>query len=281
VRGPCIPIDSSVYKRPDPMIYSQSYLMKLGLAVTWDNPDIQLYKDGVAVSSSQLDPDTVYDIVARIWNNSTEAPVVDLPVHFSYLSFGVGSQSHAIGDTHVTLGVKGGPDHPAFARMSWHTPRAAGHYCIQVLLDWPDDANPLNNLGQENTNVGEAHSSAQFTFVLRNSTHETLGYHFEIDAYRIPKRQPCSEAERKEPRSSLAPLGKQVPAAHDRRNYPLPRGWAVDIEPHEPELFPGEEQQVRVAVMAPDDFTGQQPINIHAFNRYGLAGGMTFYVERK
>ena len=33
------------------MIYDQYYLTGLGLAVTWDNPDIQLYLNGSPVSS--------------------------------------------------------------------------------------------------------------------------------------------------------------------------------------------------------------------------------------
>ena len=32
-------IRPDVYRRADPMIYSQFYLMEQGLAVTWDNPD--------------------------------------------------------------------------------------------------------------------------------------------------------------------------------------------------------------------------------------------------
>ena len=51
-----------------------------GLAVTWNNPDIQLYENGVAVSSSSLKPNADYVIDATIYNNSTEAPAVGLPV---------------------------------------------------------------------------------------------------------------------------------------------------------------------------------------------------------
>ena len=31
-------LPSTIYKRPDPLIYSQYFLMSKGLAVTWDNP---------------------------------------------------------------------------------------------------------------------------------------------------------------------------------------------------------------------------------------------------
>src|SRR5215212_2059541 len=70
-RARCVPIDHPAYVRPDPLLYSQYYLSKLGLAVTWDNPDISLRQNGVTVSSSLLQPDTEYEVVARIWNAST------------------------------------------------------------------------------------------------------------------------------------------------------------------------------------------------------------------
>jgi hypothetical protein len=81
----CVPINDPAFVRPDPLIYDQYYLTSLGLAVTWDNPDIQLYLNGAPVSSSQLQPGTTYEVVAQIWNNSTKAPVVNMPVAFSFL----------------------------------------------------------------------------------------------------------------------------------------------------------------------------------------------------
>src|SRR5574337_1204985 len=50
----CVPINEPAYKRPDPMIYSQAYLMKLGYAVTWDNPDVQLYESGVQIGRAHV-----------------------------------------------------------------------------------------------------------------------------------------------------------------------------------------------------------------------------------
>src|SRR5258706_185950 len=55
----CQVIPPFIYKRPDPLIYSQTYLLAQGLAVTWDNPDIQLYAIGPSggltpVSSNDL-----------------------------------------------------------------------------------------------------------------------------------------------------------------------------------------------------------------------------------
>jgi hypothetical protein len=213
-----------------------------------------------------------------------EAPVVGLPVRFSFLSFGVGTQSHFIGETHVNLGVKGGPNHPAFATVPWKTPAQPGHYCIQVRFEWIDDLNPNNNLGQENTDVGKAHSPAAFTFELRNDTRHHQTYRFELDTYSIPRRDPCSD--RPAPPTKTVPPRQepgtvnQVPPKHAREHYPVPAGWSVKLEPAAPALDPGAAITVQVAITPPDGFTGRQPFNVNAFHREGLAGGVTLLVER-
>lgn len=282
-KQPCVPISDPAYKRPDPMIYAQYYLMKQGLAVTWDNPDIELRQGGVVVPSHQLQPDTVYDVVARIWNNSTEAPVVGLPVWFSFLSFGAGTQSHPIGMTHVNLGVKGGPNHPAFATVKWKTPATPGHYCLQTRFEWVDDINPENNLGQENTDVGAAHSPVEFRFQLRNDSRERRTYRFDVDTYTIPPLDPCGESPPPPPEPSpWRPPGTvaNVPAKHDRRNYPVPPGWDVTLQPMAPVLAAGDEITVVLTITPPAAFRGRQAFNVHAFHRGGLAGGISVTVER-
>ena len=50
------------YKRPDPRIYSQAWLMARGLAVTWDNPDISLLDGAAPVSPHALMPAHPYVI---------------------------------------------------------------------------------------------------------------------------------------------------------------------------------------------------------------------------
>ena len=119
------------FHRPDPLIYSQKYLRSLGLAVTWNNPDIVLLLNGVVVSEGDLLPNTEYEIRATIWNNSFDAPVVGLTVDFSFMSFGAATATTPIGTTAVNLGVKGGANHPAFASMKWTTP-STGHFCLLV-----------------------------------------------------------------------------------------------------------------------------------------------------
>lgn len=293
---PCVPINRPEMLRPDPLIYSQYFLMKQGLAVTWDNPDIHLEHNGVTVLSSDLKPSTTYDVIARIWNASPSCPVVGMPVYFSYLAFGIGTVNLPIGKTHVDLGVKGGPGCPAYATMKWTTPAAAGHYCLQVRLAPPDDVNPDNNLGQENTNVGVAHSPAQFRFALRNAEQIDRRFRFEVDAYTIPSPGPCNAADhvggvtvpqRDQPvdlkREAFGVRGRIASAVierHTRANHPLPPGWRVDISPAEPTLAPGQEITLEVTVHPPDDFHGTRPININGFVGRNLAGGVTLTVTR-
>lgn len=67
-----IKLPPHTYKRPDPMIYSQYYLMSKGLAITWDNPDIGLFDGNSPVPSHDLATNKTYNIRARIWNNSVD-----------------------------------------------------------------------------------------------------------------------------------------------------------------------------------------------------------------
>ena len=169
-----------------------------------------------------------------------------MPVYFSYLEFGIGVTSHPIDNgvpTFVDLEVKGGVNCPAFAIKRWRTPPVPGHYCLQVFLDWLDDANPLNNLGQENLAIEVAHSAAQFTFMLRNDGAEGRSYRFEVDTYRLPIPRPCEEvrpptaADRRNlavqpSKFRMIPvLEPAVRARHDPAAYPLGDDWHVQFDP--------------------------------------------------
>jgi hypothetical protein len=282
-RAPCVEIRHPAFKKPDPLIYDQYYLMGLGLAVTWENPDITILQGGTPVASAyDLQPATRYTIRAQIWNGSTDAVVVDMPVTFSYLSFGVSTQSHAIGQTKVDLGVKGSPFSPAFAEMEWVTPATPGHYCVQVGFTWPDDSNPHNNLGQDNTQVVAAHSPAQTTFALRNDGKERRKYRFEVDTYE-PRMPPCSEVGRpRRPRTWAEQhrLPQSTPDRNSREANPLPPDWAVAFTPAEPLLAPGQQIDVAVSIEPPDSFHGRKSLNVHTFADTALVGGVTLTVER-
>lgn len=281
-RGGCLPIPDDVYRRPDPCIYSQSYLMSQGFAVTWNNPDIWLQRNQVTVPSTSLEPDTLYELVARVWNNSIEAPAVGLPVRFSYIDFGIGGAPNLIGVKNVDLPVKGAIGHPAYASIPWKTPSTAGHYCIRVQLIWSDDANPLNNLGQENTDVKPLNSPhALFAIPVRNDGRAARTVRIEADFYERPKAVPCPDKPARQPALSMQEIAANRRAAlarHGREHFGVPSDWRVEIQPGQLRLDAGEEGSVSVDVTAPDGFAGRQAININAFDGDQLAGGVTVYV---
>jgi hypothetical protein len=284
-RDECWPIPAHRYRRPDPLIYSQEYLMAQGLAVTWDNPDIWLERNGQRVPPHSLQPATTYDVIARVWNGSVEAPAVNLPVRFSYLSFGVGTTRTPIGTTVVDLPVKGAAGCPTFASQTWTTPPVPGHYCLTVELLWSDDANPLNNVGQTNTDVKPLNSPhATFTFAAANTGQQLIVYNFVVDAYALLPQLDCGDTRPAPfPTMSDTELRERVRIArarHDRLAFPVPAGWELRVEPAQLELPPGEQRDVTVYVTAPDGFSGQQAFNVHAFSREQvLLGGVTLYVR--
>lgn len=267
------------YKRPDPMIYSQYYLMSKGIAITWDNRDIQLFDGLSPVPSSNIGTSKKYTIRANVWNGSVDAPAVNMLVRFYYLSFGVGTIKHYIGETFVDVPVKGAAGLPALAEHLWTTPATAGHYCLQVELLWPDDANPDNNLGQENINVKKLNSpKATFEFTLRNDTRFRARLALRTDSYVLPSRLPCPDGHpNAPPRGSIE---ADPYARHRLSDHPLPAGWHIEFQPANViTLGPEEEQLVTVKVTAPDGFVGRQAINVNAFDGNDLVGGVTLYAE--
>jgi hypothetical protein len=257
-------------RKPDPFIYCQYYLMSLGYPVTWDNPDIFIFDGTTLVDPHALQASTAYTVVARIWNNSTNVPVVNLNVAFSYLSFGMGTQSHLIGASTTDLGVKGLPGCPAFAYITWTTPAALGHYCLQVLLEPPDDLNWANNLGQRNTDVTQPASPAIFTFAVGNHDGpQSSTVAFTVDTYSIPPLSSCSEDETDAAR--LRSISKIA--------TPVPDDWTVVITPNELQLAAGQEMTVQAAITPPPGFSGTMPFNITAQNDMRAIGGVTLYAE--
>jgi hypothetical protein len=140
-------IPERVINRPDPCIYSQFLLMQLEQPVTWDNPDVAIFLSGVEQNTYDLTADTEYDVAITAHNTSR------------WIEFGAGSQiRHPIAT--LTADV---PVWPGVATVStqWRTPATPGHYCIEVELAHPDDGNPSNNRGWNNTQVKVAASEVQ------------------------------------------------------------------------------------------------------------------------
>ncbi len=274
----CTIVENPSYHRPDPCIYSQEYLLKLGLAVTWDNPDIVILKGGVVVTEHDLLPDTDYEVQATVWNNSFDAPAVGVRVAFSFLTFGVSTLETAIGQTFVNLGVKGGVNHPALARMPWHTPPVPGHYCLRAALSWIDDANPANNVGQNNVNVVAPQSPAVFQFRLRNATGRQAAFRFDIDAYELPAMPVCESRPKPGKRPTFSERVKRVRSVHGRDLFPVPADWNIALSPDAPTLLADEEIDVTATITPPPGFSGKKNFNVNA--RYGddFAGGVSLVV---
>jgi hypothetical protein len=301
----CLRLPPVVHKRADPLIYSQSYLLKQGLAVTWDNPDIDLFDNGVLVNPWELATDHDYQVRIRCWNGSYDAPAMGMPVHLVYLSFGIGTTTTYIDTTTVDLGVKASSQCPAFGELTWRTPATPGHYCLQATLDWPDDANPDNNVGQKNTQVGVAHSPAEFTVDVHNETAVERAIHLEVDAYTLPQLAACPEPERPPSASTtrIAALLKWQTTAPSRLaesqrrwataraeqgygRFPVPAAWQVAVAPSDVVLRPQETTTVRVTIDTDDaTFAGRRAFNLHGFAELRdlprePVGGVTLFYER-
>ena len=275
----CQRIDHPSFHRADPLIYSQKYLKSLGLAVTWDNPDIKLKRNGVVVTENDLLPDTDYVIEATIWNNSYDAPAVGVGIDFAFLSFGAGTTKHSIGSRSINLGVKGGNNHPSLAEIDWRTPSIPGHYCLQVDINWFDDANPANNMGQNNIRIEEPQSPALFDFKLKNDTDKPQRYVLKADSYVIPQQRDCSDIIVFKTKRDKWNFIKEL---HDEKNYPIPDDWIVDIQPATVSLTPNDEIQVNVSIEPPDNFVGTKAINVNAYyQKNTFAGGVTLYVSKQ
>jgi hypothetical protein len=263
--------------------------MAQGLAVTWDNPDIDVFDAGVPVIGP-LKPSHRYQVRVRVWNGSYDAPAVGVGVGLSYLSFGAQTVSHSIGATSINLGAKGAGQHPAFAVFDWETPATGGHYCVQAALTWADDANPKNNLGQKNVTVATAQSPAKFAFTVRNDASVRRRFAIEADVYALPERPPCRE-EGERPPTRLQESRRrwaQAKREHSYGKFTVPADWMVEITPAAFGLDPQQEIDVEVAIepRAPG-FIGSKSFNIHVFDigehersARHLAGGVTLTAKK-
>lgn len=189
---PCLPLSREILRKPDPLIYSQEYLMALGMAVTWDNPDIVLSRGGMPADSHNLKPDTEYTMAITVHNGSNEAPAIGLKVRARFRDWGTGGSWILIGESTIDLPVRGAPGEPATVNMTWRTPAAPGHYCVLVELQHVDDLNPANNRGQENTNVQAAASNpgeeVRMDVPIRHRLPGRRTLHLALTGYSLPEK---------------------------------------------------------------------------------------------
>ena len=162
----CVYLPERVVNRPDPCIYSQFLLMRLGQPVTWDNPDVRVLREGSEVDSFGLLPGTLYQIEVTVHNASRRKPATGTSVRLGWIEFGAGSEiRHLIDSSVVDVGVWPAT---AITTFAWTTPIVPGHYCLEVELAHPDDGNPENNRGWNNTQVVAAHSQVRTTIRVFN-----------------------------------------------------------------------------------------------------------------
>lgn len=183
-----------VRRKPDPCLYSQAYLMSQGIPVTWNNPDITLTElDGTPVDSGSLLPDHDYVVNGRIWNASFN-PAIGVEVRSAFRNWGLGGpwlviQTDPGGIEHVEVLVIGAWGN-AMSRFRWRTPAAPGHFCLRVVCSHPDDKNPGNNVGQENTQIvsGQPGQKLIVPVPAVNESRRAARVQLFVDTYRIPER---------------------------------------------------------------------------------------------
>ncbi|MEO8439900.1 MAG: hypothetical protein ABI540_06715 [Spartobacteria bacterium] len=208
-KDPCNPpFPEPVMRRPDPCIYSQTYLASQGVPVTWDNPDIWMAKAAtpnvVEPDSYHLEDDTDYIVSVQAHNASTDL-ALGVKVRLLYRPWSFNSPDllpvdvNASGQEVVRF-VNIAPMGSAIAQFKWHTPSVpAGedrHYCLQAHLSHPLDTNLENNVGQENTNVHSANPGhvapgerIQVDVPLLKLGDEAARVIFRADAYAIDAKE--------------------------------------------------------------------------------------------
>ena len=150
---PCLQVPIEVTRRPDPCIYSQFYLMANGQPVTWDNPNIEVMLGGVPQDTYNLQASTNYQIRVGIENASAFFAALATQVQVNLLDWGMGVQASTPLHTYARDIPAATPFPGVPETFNWTSPAAPGHYCIQVLIVHPEDVNPDNNHGWNNTNV--------------------------------------------------------------------------------------------------------------------------------
>ncbi|MPZ91075.1 MAG: hypothetical protein GEU68_05510 [Actinobacteria bacterium] len=201
---PCGRIPEVLVRRPDPSIYSQTYLAAQGVPVTWNNPDIWIAPaanpGAVEPDSYHLEANTDYIVSVRAHNASTD-PAIGVRVRLVYRPWSFNSPDVTpveidAGGNEVVRSVDIAAMGSAVAQFNWHTPALApgesAHYCLQAHLSHPLDVNLGNNMGQENTNVYSQNPGfvspgelAALDIPLFNVGRRAKTVRFRVDAYEV------------------------------------------------------------------------------------------------
>jgi len=80
------------FASPTPSIYSQFLLMQLNQPVTWDNPDVRIFLNGVEQDTYDLAAGTEYDLEITVHNASRDKPANGTSVELRWIEFGAGAE---------------------------------------------------------------------------------------------------------------------------------------------------------------------------------------------
>jgi hypothetical protein len=272
---PCVYFPERIINRPDPCIYSQFLLMQLKQPVTWDNPDIALFKGGVEQYTYSLAVDTTYDVAITVHNSSAEKEAFGTKVAVRWIEFGAGGLvRHPIDELIADVGR-----YPATAVVAttWRTPATPGHYCIEVELTHGNDGNPANNLGWNNTQVLAAHSEVKTPIRIFN---RNVG---------APPREQATGVRRGTP-WNLVEIDVDSYIFHDAYGdhangdvmfAPRPPEWPTRVEPRLFHFAPDETfRDVELIIDAPDGQGHPEHFNVTARQGGAPLGGVTIVVTR-
>lgn len=200
----CGQIPEPLIRRPDPCLYSQTYLMSQGLPVTWNNPDIWV---ALAATPGVIEPDSYHlkadtDYIASVQvHNAATDPAINVKVRLVYRPWSFNSPDLVPVETDsggnevfkfVDIPAMGA----AIAQFKWHTPKLqpgeSAHFCLQAHVSHPMDINLANNMGQENTQVYSqnpgfvsAGEIADIDVPLFNTARRARTPRFRWDAYQV------------------------------------------------------------------------------------------------
>ena len=196
-----IPFPEDLMRRPDPCIYSQSFLTAQGVPVTWNNPDIWVARKAtpnvIEPDSYHLLEKTDYIVFVQTHNASVDL-ALGVRVRLVYRPWSFNSPDV----TPVEVDANGHevfrivnipPMGSAITTFAWRTPSVgpdSSHFCLQAILSHPLDINPGNNLGQENTQVYDTDGkAARIVVPLHNPAKAAQRFTINATQYRIEEKE--------------------------------------------------------------------------------------------
>jgi hypothetical protein len=286
---PCVYVPERIINRPDPCIYSQFLLMQLHQPVTWDNPDVSISLKGVEQYTYDLTVNTEYDIAITVHNSSVEKKASGTKVSVRWVEFGAGGQiRHHIDDLVANVPVWPGVD---IVHTTWRTPATPGHYCIEVELTHPQDGNPANNLGWNNTLVNAAASQVQTPIRVFNRWLDGPPQRQGIRSSRGATPWNSAESSRGAVPWNLVEISYDSYVFHDaygeeadpdRMFAPRPPAWPTHVEPSLFHFSPGETyRDVMLIVDAPNGPGPAEQFNVTVRQGGFPQGGVTVTVTRE